>query len=86
MIADEDKALYEAAKTLFYNSSDEEIRLRCLAREEYWQDIRYYQRTITETKQALAEEKQASAEKDQAIAERDRVIEQLRAELAERKN
>ena len=92
LIAEEDKALYEAAKTLFYNSSDEEIRLRCLAREEYWQNIRYYQRTIaekdqanaeqkqelTKTKQALAEEKQASAEKDQVIAE-------LRAELAKLK-
>ena len=78
MIAKEGKALYEAAKTLFYNSSDEEIRLRCLAREEYWQDVRYYQRTIAEKDQTIAE-------KDQAIAERDRVIEQLRVELAEAK-
>lgn len=74
MIADEDKALYEAAKTLFYNSSDEEIRLRCLAREEYWQDVRYYQRTITETKQALAEEKQTSAKKDLVIAEQKQAL------------
>lgn len=29
MTAEEDEALYEAAKTLFYNSSEEEIRLRC---------------------------------------------------------
>ena len=46
MTAEEDEALYEAAKALFYNSSEEEIRLRCLDREEYYQDLRNYERKI----------------------------------------
>lgn len=46
MIASEDEALYEAAKTLFYQSSDEEIRMRCLDREEYYQDLKNYERKI----------------------------------------
>lgn len=53
MIAEEDKALYEAAKALFYNSSDEEIRLRCLDREEYYQDLRNYERAIAERDQVI---------------------------------
>lgn len=46
MTASEDEALYEAAKTLFYQSSDEEIRMRCLDREEYYQDLKNYERKI----------------------------------------
>ena len=46
MTAEEDEALYEAAKTLFYNSSEAEIRMRCLDREEYYQDMRNYERKI----------------------------------------
>ena len=48
MISNEDAALYEAAKTLFYKSSDEDIRMRCLDREEYYQDLRNYERKIEE--------------------------------------
>lgn len=68
MIAEKDEALYEAAKALFYDSSEEEIRQRCLDREEYYQDLRNYE--------------QAIEERNQAIIERDQVIEELRAELA----
>lgn len=48
MIASKDEALYEAAKTLFYQCSDEEIRMRCRDREEYYQDMRNYERVIAE--------------------------------------
>ncbi len=71
MIASENDALYEAAKTLFYKNSDEEIRMRCLDREEYYADLRSYQRAI--------------AEKDQAISEQARQIELLRAEIEQLK-
>lgn len=92
MIAEEDKSLYEAAKALFYNSSEEEIRLHCLDREEFYQYIRNNERLVVEekqahaeTKQTLAEERQASAEKDEIISAQNAEIAQLRAELVERK-
>lgn len=75
MIAGKDEALYEAAKALFYNSSEDEILQRCLDREEYYQDLRNYEH-------AIAERDQAIIERDQVIIERDQVIEELRAELA----
>lgn len=53
MIAGKDEALYEAAKALFYNSSEEEIRQRCLDREEYYQDLRNYERAIAERDQVI---------------------------------
>lgn len=53
MIASEDDALYEAAKTLFYKSSDEEIRMHCLDREEYYADLRNYERVIEEKQKEL---------------------------------
>ncbi len=70
MIASEDKALYEAAKTLFYQSSDEEIRLRCLDREEYYQDLKNYERKI----------EQDRLEHEQDLRNYERKIEQDRLE------
>ena len=55
MIAEKDEALYEAAKALFYNSSEEEIRQRCLDREEYYQDLRNYEQAIAERDQVIEE-------------------------------
>lgn len=72
MTASEDAALYEAAKALFYRSSDEEIRMRCLDREEYYQDLRNYERVIAETKRNYERDLAAQAAE----------IAKLRAELA----
>ncbi len=46
MIASKDEYLKEAAQTIFRMSADEEIRKRCLDREEYYQDMRNYERKI----------------------------------------
>ena len=77
MTAEEDEALYEAAKTLFYNSSEAEIRMRCLDREEYYQDMRNYERKI---EQDRMEHERLIAEKDEALAEKN---EQYQRSLAE---
>lgn len=75
MTASEDEALYEAAKTLFYNSSEEEIRQRCLDREEYYQDLRNYERKM----------EQDRIEYDEDIRAYQRTIEQLRTEIQQLK-
>lgn len=46
MAASKDEALYEAAKALYYTCADEEIRMRCLECEEYYQVLRNYKRKI----------------------------------------
>lgn len=48
MVASKNEYLKEAAQTIFRMSADEEIRKRCLDREEYYQDLRNYERKIEE--------------------------------------
>lgn len=78
MIAEENEYLKEASKTIFRMSADDLIRKRCRDREEYYQDLRNYERVIAEKDRKY---EQVVAEKDrkyeQAVAE----IERLRSEV-----
>ncbi|MDE5716472.1 MAG: Rpn family recombination-promoting nuclease/putative transposase [Lachnospiraceae bacterium] len=67
MLASKDEYLNEASETIFRMSADELLRKRCRDREEYYQDLRSYERKIEQDRLALAE--------------RDAQILQLRAEL-----
>lgn len=67
MIATKDEYLNEAAQTMFRMSADDLIRKRCRDREEYYQDLRNYERVI--------------AEKERSIAEKEQENEKLRAEI-----
>ena len=77
MTASEDEALYEAAKALYYTCSDEEIRLRCLEREEYYQDLRRYERAI---EQERLEHEQQRLAQEQDLQNYRRTLEQERSE------
>ena len=77
MTASEDDALYEAAKALYYTCSDEEIRMRCLEREEYYQDLRNYERAI---EQERLEHEQQRLEHEQDLRIYKKTIEQERLE------
>ena len=95
MTASEDEALYEAAKALYYTCSDEEIRMRCLEREEYYQDLRNYERAIEQERsdrelERLEHEQdlqnyrktleQERSEHEQIIAQKDRAYQEALAE------
>ena len=67
MIAEENEYLKEASKTMFRMSADDLIRKRCRDREEYYQDLRNYERVIAEKDRKY----------EQAVAE----IERLRSEV-----
>ncbi len=71
MLSAENNYMAEAANTIFKLSSEEQIRKRCRDREEYYQDLRNYERTI--------------AEKDAVIAEKNSEIEMLKTELTKLK-
>lgn len=82
MIAEKNEYLNEASKAMFRMSTDDLIRKRCRDREEYYQDLRNYERVIAEKDRRY---EQAIAEKDrkyeQVVAEKDRRYEQALAEI-----
>lgn len=56
MTASKDEYLKEAAQTIFRMSADEEIRKRCRDREEYYQDLRNYERKIEQDRKEHEED------------------------------
>lgn len=66
MLASKNEYLYEASNTIFKLSADEQIRKQCRDREEYYQDLRNYERVI--------------AQKDATIIEKDALIQKTVAE------
>lgn len=54
MRASKDKNLYEASDTIFRLSADSLIRKQCRDREEYYQDLRNYERVIAEKDASIA--------------------------------
>ncbi|MBQ6888920.1 MAG: Rpn family recombination-promoting nuclease/putative transposase [Lachnospiraceae bacterium] len=67
MLAEKNEYLNEASKTMFQLSADEQIKKRCRDREEYYQDLRAYEKAI--------------AEKDVIISNITSENERLRAEI-----
>ena len=86
MLAEKNEYLDEASKTMFQLSADEQIKKRCLDREEYYQDLRAYEKTIAKKDVIIAEKDNIISEKDNALSEKDSIIAKLEAELAQYKN
>lgn len=74
MLANQDKYLAEASKSIFQFNTDEQIRKMCLDREEYYQDLHNYE-------QVIAQKDNVIAEKDTLLAEKDALIEELLAKI-----
>lgn len=73
MIASKDEHLYEAAQTMFRMSADDLIRKRCRDREEYYQDLRNYERVIEESERKREQDR---LEHEQDLRNYERVIEE----------
>ena len=86
MLAEKNEYLDEASKTMFQLSADEQIKKRCLDREEYYQDLRAYEKAIAKKDVVIAEKDSIISEKDNALSEKDAIIAKLEAELAQYKN
>ncbi len=80
MLADKDQYIDEASKTIFQLSADEQIRKRCLDREEYYLDMRAYEREVANSKKTIKEQEKALSESKKVIAEKDALIQELLAE------
>ncbi len=71
MLASKNEYLREASETIFRMSADDLARKRCRDREEYYQDLRSYERKIEMDR----------IEHERIVAEKDEEIRQLRARL-----
>lgn len=81
MLASKNDYINEASNTIFLLSAEANIRKRCLDREEYYRDIRTYNKIIAE-KDALIQK--VTAEKDAIMRENDQkdsYIQELLAEI-----
>ena len=67
MISANDEYLTEAAETIYQLNADKYVLKLCQDRDEYYNDIRYYQNII--------------AEKDKSLAEKDNIISRLLTEI-----
>ena len=89
MLASKNEYLDEASKTIFQLSTDEQIRKRCRDWEEYYQDIRNYERENEKLRKAIDETNAIISAKDAiisqtnaALAEKDSMIENLLSEIS----
>lgn len=99
-LASKDENMNEAAKTIFMFNTDEQIRKMCRDREEYYQDMRNYekavsdrdlsiasyQRAISDRDKAISDYKKELSDRNQVISEKDAQIRQLLAENEKLKN
>lgn len=96
MLASKDEYLQEASETIFRMSADDLARKRCRDREEYYQDLRSYERKIEQDRieheqdlhsyeRKIEQDRRNYEQKIEqnrlALAERDAKIQQLQAEL-----
>ncbi len=85
MLSDENIYLNEASKTIFKLSAEDQIRKRCRDREDYYSDIRSYQKAIAERDTTIAERDATIAEQDASIVSLQERIKELEAQLANQK-
>ena len=69
MLVSDNEYLCEAAETIYRMNADEQIRKQCRDREEYYQDLRSYERAIGERESTIADYKKTVEEKDILIQE-----------------
>ncbi|MDC7279569.1 Rpn family recombination-promoting nuclease/putative transposase [Butyrivibrio fibrisolvens] len=81
MLAKKKPIIEKASETVFKLSKEEEVRLQCQAREDYYKTQNdfhsYYKKQLAEKDSALAEKDSALAEKDAIIAELKKKLENL---------
>lgn len=67
MLVSDNEYLCEAAETIYRMNADAQIRKQCRDREEYYQDLRSYERAVGERDSAIEGYKKAIERRDNAI-------------------
>lgn len=82
MLASKNEYIKEAAETIFKFNTDAQIRKQCLDREEYYQDLRNYERVILEKDNSISKYEKVIEEKDNTIAEKEAELAAIKEELS----
>ena len=82
-MAKENVAYEEAARTMFRLSSDEHIREQCRRREEYYQQIRTYERDLADKDALIAEQNAKLEEQSSQLEEQRSQLQEQNAKLQE---
>ena len=69
MLAEKNEYLQQAAGTMFRLTAEEQIRKRCRDREEYYQDMRNYERYIAQQEGDLTIAKRTLAKKERELSD-----------------
>ena len=83
MVAVKNKAIGEAAKTIYSLSEDERIRQQCEAREDYLKQKHDSERRTRNLLRTLDEKDKELAEKDKALADQAKALEKKDSVLAD---
>ena len=84
MLAYKDEYLNEASNTIFRLNADEQIRKQCLDREEYYQDLRSYEKVIAEMNTMLLEKDTSLTEMDAILAKKESAIRERDSAIMEK--
>ena len=68
MLASKDDDMREAAQTIFQFCTDEQVRKMCRDREEYYQDLRNYERAISDRELTISSYKKVLSDQEQTIS------------------
>ena len=80
-MAKENVAYEEAARTMFRLSSDEHIREQCRRREEYYQQIRTYERDLADKDALIAEQNAKLEEQSSQLEEQSAQLQEQNSQL-----
>ena len=83
MLAEKNEYLQEAAGTMFHLTAEEQIRKRCRDREEYYQDMRNYERYIAQQEGDLTIAKRALTRIEDELSDTRAKLSDAQSELSD---
>ena len=86
MLAKKNEYMEEATETVFRMSAEEAVIKRCRDREDYYSDMRSYEKVIEKKDEELAKKDAVIEEKDIKLAEKDAKLAEKNAENEELQN
>ena len=85
MLVKNNEALRQAAETAYELSADEQIRLQCQAREDYYRDQRYMQGRLEKAERELKKKDAELQKKEAELLEKELRNQELRREIEQLK-
>ena len=84
MLAEDNEFIQTASDTIYKLTQEEQIRMQCEAREDYYRRQRSVQKQLSKAEAALAEKEAALVEKKAALVEKEAALVEKEAALADK--